>query len=311
MEGNMFRYYVFNDGVATETNEFSKNCLMSIVDPSEEEIKELSERFGIDRRMLTAATDIEEPSMWEHDGGMTYLIIDIPFKDERGNYDTVPLMLITCEDAIIALSEKSTGIIGRFMKKSVRNIDPEDKIGFEIKFIHNVTKEYQQYLKEIDQKRRDVEKKIRTKTGEEEVTLLHDIENSLVYFITSLKGCNAILELIRRDHTIDLNKEQKNLFQITRIENKQAIEMATVYKEIISSTRDLLSTEINFRLERTMQTLAVFTIILTVPMVVTGAYGMNVDLPMQNNPYAFGLIFLGTAMITGLLCLFFKKKRIL
>lgn len=307
----MFRYFIFKNGEAVETDSFSKNCVLSVVDPSENEIIELSEKFGVNPAKLQAATDIEEPSMWERDETGTYLIIDVPYKDENNNYDTIPLMLVICKEVIIGISEKPTGVLSKFIMKNAKYLDPEDKIGFELRFIHSVTKEYQLHLKDIDIRRRSVEKRIKEKLDSGDVTMLHDLENSLVYFITSLKGSNAILELMNHEAAIEHDAEKKGLFQVVKIENKQATEMATVYKEIVGSTRDLLSAEINLKLDFTMQMLAVITIILTIPMIITGAYGMNVDLPLQEKHYAFGIIVVITALITGILSLMFKRKQIL
>lgn len=308
--GLMKQYFVSRNGTITETDAYQKNSLIALTDPSEEELRDLASQFSIDISKLMAATDIEEPSRWEQEDDGTYLIIDVPFRDEYGNFDTVPLMLVLREDAIIALCEKSTGILKRFMNKPGKGADLENKVQFELRLLHAVIKEYQQDLKEIDIKRRTVEKKIKEGTADDDVSLLHDLENSLVYFITSLKGCNAILELMRTNGIDNADEELSRLFETVRIENIQAVEMATVYKEILNSTRDLLSTEINLKLNVTMKTLTVITIILTIPMIVTGAYGMNVDVPLQDKTWAFAAISCGTILFTGIIGFILRKKHI-
>jgi len=217
--------------------------LIAVTEPDESELTGVSEAFGIDRTRLAAATDLEEPSRWEMDGNTTYLIVDLPYRDPNGFFDTTPLMMVLKGKVIVVVGSKPTGIIRRYHDTPGNILDVDNSAEFQAKFLHMLTREYQQDLREIEHKRRAVERNIMDgRGGQEDVTTLHGLENSLVYIITSLRGCNTILELMRHSESEKPDKKTLNILKKVEIEKRQAVEMASVYKEILESTTNLLST---------------------------------------------------------------------
>lgn len=304
--------YVSGDDGITRREGLCTHGLITVNQPTDSELQEVSTAFCIDRSRLAAATDTDEPSRWEKEGGVTYLIVDVPYRDAAGFYDTTPLMMIRKDDVTITLGIRPTGIIRRYLAMPGIALGSENAVEFETNFLHMLTKEYQQILREIDRRRRSVEENIMAgKGGQEDVATLHGLENSLVYIITSLRGCNTILDLMRNSESELPDRKVRSALTKVEIENRQAVEMASVYREILESTTNLLSTEMDLKLNRTMKLLAVLTILLTIPMIISGMYGMNVDLPFQGEGAAFGAIVITTLVLDGLALFVMWKRKIL
>ena len=277
----MLKYYESSCGSIRQADTFVSGGLVTLVDPTESELEGFSVQFGIDRANLLSALDTEEPSRYERDETGSYLYMDVPYVDDSGSYDTVPLLIAYRGDAVLAVCKKSVGLVDKFLNTSGRRIDLSNRSDFQLRLMQSIIKSYQQALREIDQKRRSVHSIITDKDSlsNKDISLLHDLENSLVYITTSLKGIDSLLNIMENEGEIDASVG--TLFKSVTIEIKQAVEMAAVYREIMGSTRELIGTEVNLRLSLIMKKLTVLTIMLTIPMIITGAYGMNVDLPLQ------------------------------
>ena len=148
-----------------------------------------------------------------------------------------------------------------------------------------------QYLKIIDKKSDEVEKKLHISQRNQELIEMLDLEKSLVYFTTSLRGNEVVLEKLMRNTSIPRYEDDEELLEDVIIENKQAIEMAKIYSDILSGTMDAFASVISNNLNIAMKFLSVITIVLTVPTIVTSALGMNVrGIPFANNPYGFWIV---------------------
>ena len=98
------------------------------------------------------------------------------------------------------------------------------------------------------------------------------------------------------------------------MENKQAIEMTTIYRDIINGTRELMTTVINNRLNNVMKFLAAITIVMAIPTIISGIYGMNVSakwMPLANTPYGFEIVCGIILLVSILIALILKKKKML
>lgn len=136
-----------------------------------------------------------------------------------------------------------------------------------------------------------MEKKLHISQRNQELIEMLDLEKSLVYFTTSLRGNEVVLEKLMRNTSIPRYEDDEELLEDVIIENKQAIEMAKIYSDILSGTMDAFASVISNNLNIAMKFLSVITIVLTVPTIVTSALGMNVaGIPFANNPYGFWIV---------------------
>ena len=135
------------------------------------------------------------------------------------------------------------------------------------------------------------------------------LEKSLVYFSTSLKGNELVLEKLLRMDFVKNYPDDTELLEDVIVENKQAIEMSNIYRDILSGTMDAFASVISNNLNIVMKLLAALTIILTVPTIVFGLWGTNVPVPFENTPYGFWLVLLIAVVLTGVSVWFMQRKK--
>ena len=225
------------------------------------------------------------------------ILVDIPLEEIRNAqkaYTTIPLGILLVKDAIITVCGEDTVVLNYFYKNRMRGFSTKKRIRFVYQILLRATNLYQSLLRVIDKKRSEIEKRIGTETTEDkDLITLHELETNLVYFATSLSANKVVLERLTRYERIKTYPEDKDLLDDVIVENRQAIEMTNIYKDIIHGTRDLVSTIINNRLNDVMKFLTSITLVMAIPTIISGIYGMNVSgkwMPLANIPHGFAII---------------------
>ena len=173
---------------------------------------------------------------------------------------------------------------------------------------------YQAYLRVLDKRRIEIEERIEGYTEDVDLMALHELESTLVYFATSLRANGVVLDRLTRYKRLEQYPEDQELLDDVIIENKQAIEMTSIYRDIINSTRELLSSVIDSRLNNVMKYLTSITIVMAIPTVISGLYGMNVNaggMPFASTLQGFGIICIITLLICILALWLLRKKKML
>ena len=171
---------------------------------------------------------------------------------------------------------------------------------------------YQYYLRVMDRRRNLIEQRIQDETEDADLIDLHELESNLVYFATSLRANGVVLDKLARYSSIKQYPEDQELLDDVMVENKQAIEMTGIYRDIISGTRELMTTIINNRLNNIMKFLAAITIVMAIPTIISGIYGMNVSgkwMPLAETPYGFYIVCGIIVLICIIIALILKKKK--
>ena len=169
------------------------------------------------------------------------------------------------------------------------------------------------YLRIIDKKSEEVEEKLQAATRNEELIELLELEKSLVYFTTSLKSNEMVLERLLRVERIKQYPDDTDLLEDVIIENKQAIEMANVYSGILSSMTDAFASIVSNNLNIVMKFLATVTIVLSIPTMIFSAYGMNLDadgMPFAGNPAGFMIVIILALLLSLVVAFIFSKKNL-
>lgn len=172
---------------------------------------------------------------------------------------------------------------------------------------------YLQYLRIIDKKSEVVERELHKSQRNQELIELLELEKSLVYFTTSLRSNEMVLEKLLRSEKIKKYPEDTDLLEDVITENKQAIEMANIYSGILSGTMDAFASVISNNLNIVMKFLATITIVMSIPTMVASFYGMNVNsagMPFASSPYGFVIVLGFAALLSGLVALIFSKKNL-
>ena len=168
---------------------------------------------------------------------------------------------------------------------------------------------YLQYLRHINRMSDKIENELHKSTKNKELIELLSLEKSLVYFSTSLRGNEIVLEKMLRIDAIKKYQEDTDLLEDVIIENKQAIEMAKIYSDILGGIMDVFASIISNNLNIVMKFLTSVTVVMAIPTMVSSMFGMNVAVPLANNPHAFSLIiFISFAISLALTIIMMKKK---
>ena len=293
----------------TQVNSVEEGCWVNLVYPSEDELKTVSATLGVEPTFLRAALDEEETSRIDSEDGQTLIIVDTPAmeKDATGVvYSTLPMGIIVTDKHIITVCLKETSVVRDLQDGLVKDVRTQQRTRFILNILLLVAKRYLQYLKQIDKTYNYMERQLYKSQRNKELIQLLDLEKSLVYFNTSLKANEVTLEKILRGRIVTLYEEDHDLLEDVLIEVRQAIEMAQIYSSIISGMMDAFASVISNNLNVIMKVLTSITILMTVPNIVFGFYGMNVaGLPFSQ---FFWVPILISVVVIVVLAIILKKK---
>ena len=299
----MKRIYLTVDDHLTEIKTLEKGCWVHLQNPTREEIDGLNARFHLDPTYLQAALDEEESARIERDGDQTLIIVDIPYIDNEENgaaYTTIPMGIILVDDVIITVSTRESTIITDFTEERIRSFCTYKRTRFLLQILQRTASRYLTYLKQIDKASLYIQKRLEKDMRNQELLQMMKLEKSLVFFSTSLKGNEMVMERMLRTDILSRYPEDSELLEDVIIENKQAMEMCSIYRNIISSTMDAFASIISNNLNIVMKILTSLTVVLAVPTLCASLWGMNVGVPFQNNPFGFWIV-IGITIVLSLL----------
>ncbi len=313
----MINIYRTDDRIISEIDQYMAGAWVKLTAPTLEECAEISDRFHMDIADVRAALDDEESSRINLEDDYTLILVDIPSAEMRNNrhsYTTIPLGILIAEDVVITVCAEETAVLRSFVEQRVRDFSTKKQMRFTYQVLYNACMVYQSLLRSIDRKRTEIEERIDKNTEDVDLIDLHELESNLVYFATSLRANGVVLDRLTRYGRLRQYSEDQELLEDVIIENRQAIEMTQIYRDIINGTRELMSTVINNRLNNVMKYLAAITIVMSIPTIISGLWGMNVGgkwMPFSSTPHGFAIICLSTLLLCVFVMLWLRKKKML
>lgn len=297
----MLKYYKLSGGAKEIKNpeEFKNADMIKVVDPQYEDIYKISKKERIIHEYLKDSLDKNEIPRIDNYKNQLFLLIRVPSEDGKNPnnviYKTTPLGLVLTPEKLVAITSEDVNIIDVVVNNYGKRLDGIRE--FTLNTLLATTKRYLKYLKTLNSNIIKAEDRLRRNQSNQELINLMEIEKSLVYFTTSLKGNQMVMERLLMSKVIEEDWEKDFIKEII-IENNQALEMAQLYSNIIDSLTSAFSSIISNNLNIVMKALAALTIILNFPMLVSSVYGMNVPLPFQNDEYAFLIVIIISIILT-------------
>lgn len=284
----MINYYISESGKIVEITKPQAGCWISCVNPLESEIDYLVGELGFEHDFIRAALDAEESSRIETENDQVMLIIDYPnvtrneHEVQTVQFTTLPMAYITKNNYVLTVSLEDNPVLEDIVMNRIKNVYPEFKTQFILKLLLNIAKRYLLYLRQIDRIAMSTESSLQKSMRNKEIMQLLGLQKSLVYFSTSLRSNEATINKMSRGRTLRLYEEDVDLLEDVLIEVRQGIEMSEIYTNILSSTMDAFASIISNNLNIVMKILTSLTIVMAVPNIVFGFYGMNIlDLPFD------------------------------
>ena len=307
---------IYNTNIETnqleERNKIQKGC-----SPSDEEIINVCSELKISTDYVKDSLDYEEKARidTEEDDGTVLFVIDVPVIEKEGDsytYSTMPLgVIIVRDDYIVTVSLRKSIVIEKFIKSKVKNFVTYMKSRFLFQIMLENSSAYLTYLKRINKETEIAESTLKHSMKNRELLKMLSLEKSLVYFTTSIKSNEVVMEKTLRGKFIKLYEDDEDILEDAIIENKQAIEMGKIYSDILNGTMDAYASIISNNLNGVMKFLTSITIVLAIPTMVSSFWGMNVELPFQNNINGFAIMVAISIILTLGVTVWLKKKDML
>lgn len=312
-------YKIYNTDIETNTtrqiNAFEKGCWINMVAPTETEIATICNKLNIEEEDIRYSLDFEEKARVEvEDNGNMLFIVDVPIIEKESTndiYTTMPLGMIVVKDSyFITVSLRENEIIKQ-LEKVKSNIQTYKRSRFIFQILYTNASMFLKYLKQINKETEIAESVLKSSMKNKELLKLLNSEKGLVYFTTSLKANELVMEKTLRGKIIKLYEADEDLLEDAIIENKQAIEMAKIYSDILNGTMDTYASIISNNLNGVMKFLTSITIILAVPTLIASLWGMNVPVPFQGSAIGFPVLCIISLIITLIMVIWLKRKNFL
>lgn len=292
-------------------DEIESGVWINLINPSDNEVDLVSKSTGIPETMIKTALDEEETAHIDYDGSYRMIVVDIPIIEEANDsyvYNTIPLSIITGKSYILTVCLKETSIISDFLEARVKNFSTRKLIRFILQILYKNSVKFLSYLKQIDKTSHRIQTELNKSMKNKEIFQLLELEKSLVYFSTASKSNQTVIEKIAKFEEIKDLTEELNLLDDLIIENRQAIEMCNIYREILIGTMDAFASIISNNVNIVMKLLTIITIILSIPTLIASLWGMNVPVPFETNPIGFYIVLIITIPVTVGVALFLIKR---
>lgn len=299
-----------------EVEKYERGSWINLICPTEDEIKDVCRKINIKEDFIRYALDNEEKARIDiDDDGTILFIVDVPIIEKENDievYTTMPIgMIIVRDDFFITVSLKENDIIQEIEKNVYKNVITYKKSRMIFQILFQNAAMYLKLLKQINKETEIAENVLKNSMRNKELLKLLSLEKSLVYFTTSLKSNEVVMEKTLRGKIIKLYDEDEDILEDAIVENKQAIEMAKIYSDILNGTMDAYASIISNNLNGVMKFLTSITIVLSIPTMIASFWGMNVRVPLQDNAWGFIIIMTVSILLGVVTTLWLKKKDML
>jgi magnesium transporter len=278
---------------------------INLIHPSAEELRAVEEKYNIYPDTLSDLLDVDELSRVEKEEEYILIIMRVPLHkpEEEIPYTTIPMGIVFTGSTVITISVLENEIIKDLAENRVRGFTLGTRGSFLLHLFMRAAVYYLRYLKEINRATATIQKELQRSVENNELIELLSYEKALVFFTTSLKSNELLIDKIHRPLFFSFTEEEQDLYEDCVTENRQAIEMSNIYSNILSGMMDAFASVISNNLNVVMKRLTVINLILMIPTLFASIFGMNVPLPFESAPWAFPAVIgisLGISLISTL-----------
>ena len=284
----MRTYWNTQNGLCT-IPEWTPNCWVQVTCPTDEDTDFLENTLGIPDYFLDDIADTDERPRYDHDEGWALIILRIPYVKEvrsRTPYTTIPLGIIMKGEVCITVCNFETNMMIDFVTyQQRRGIGFTDSVDMVFRLFLSSAVWYLKRLKQIsaliDQSKRNLDAKV----DNADLISLSRLQDSLTYFVTSIRGNETLLSKLKFKLKVD--ELDADLIEDVNIELSQARETAGIYANILDSTMDTYANLINNNMSQVMKMLTSVSLILMFPTLIASLFGMNLINGMETGWWGF------------------------
>ncbi len=302
------------NGILVPQDSIGRECWVNMFVPTEAEMSKVAEATGIPWDFLADPLDADERSRLDMENDCLLVVIQAPLfneADDRIPYITIPIGIVITPEVVVTVCRSPDDLVGQLLSVRSKHIATDEGMRFTLHLMQRVAMNYLRDLKDLSRMTLQMEQELYKSTRNEELIRLLNAGKSLVYFITSLEANGVTMGRLLQTKLIALDEEEEDLLEDAITENRQALGMARIHSDILSSVSDALASIISNNMNKVVKFLTGFTIIMMIPNIITGAYGMNTALPFADDgsPLNFCMIMLASLAASCATWWFFRKKR--
>ncbi|MCR4725995.1 MAG: magnesium transporter CorA family protein [Clostridia bacterium] len=297
------------------TSEFLVNKWVNLVNPDDREIEKIAAMTGISEDGIKAALDEEERARIDKEDDCVMILLDVPIIEEDPEndyytYGTIPMSIIHKDNFLVTVCLKENSVINDFKYGRVKNVETQKSTRLTFQLLYAISTKYLYYLRLINKASQRLQSNLEKNMSNDALLEMLDLQKSLVYFSTSISANDAVIEKLNKQSYLKKYEEDQDVIDDASIENKQAAEMCSIYREIMNGTMEAYGTIISNNLNGIMKVLAALTLVLSVPTLIASLFGMNLGgIPGEHSVWGFGVVCAVSFILAVISGIFLYKKK--
>lgn len=305
----MRTFWNINNGLRT-LDEWTPGCWVQVTCPSEEDEEFLFNELEIPTYFLDDIRDKDERARYEYEEGWSLVILRIPYVKEvrsRTPHTTIPLGIIMNKGVCVTVCNYETNMMIDFVSyQQKRGLGFTDSVDLTFRLFLSSAVWYLKRLKQINVLIEESKRNLDHSIDNEDLIGLSRLQDSLTYFVTSIRGNETLLSKLKFKLPVD--ELDAELIEDVNIEMNQARETANIYANILDSTMETYASIINNNMAGVMKQLTSISLILMVPTLIASIFGMNLLNGMETTSWGMPVVVVGSLVVTGLFYWIFRKR---
>ena len=297
------------------TSEFLVNKWINLVNPDDREVDKITSLTGISEEYLKAALDEEERARIDKDDNCVMVLMDVPIIEEDPEndyytYGTIPMSIIHKDNYLVTVCLRENSVVNDFKVGRVKNVETFKSTRLTFQLLYAVSTKFLYYLRLINKASQRVQSTLEKNMKNNAILEMLDLQKSLVYFSTSISANDAVIEKLNKQNYLKKYEEDQDVIDDAGIENKQAAEMCSIYREIMNGTMEAYGTIISNNVNDIMKFLTALTLVISVPTLIASLFGMNLGgIPGLTSPWGFGVVCAISLFLAVVAGIFLAKKK--
>ena len=295
-----------------EKAQWLPNSWVNVVCPNNDDFEFLTKTLNVPESFLDDIADTDERPRTDTEGNWLLTILRIPVQNKQNGslpFATVPIGIITNNEIIVSVCYHNTDLLPDFIEHTRRKgIVVRNKLDLILRLIYSSAVWFLKYLKQINIDISAAEKELERSIRNEDLLRLMRLQKTLVYFNTSIRGNEVMIGKLKTIFQ-DTDFLDKELVEDVIIELKQALNTVNIYSDILTGTMDAFASIISNNVNTIMKRMTSLSIVLMLPTFIASFYGMNVDIHLEEVPFAFSLIVLFSIGLSTLAFVIFRKIK--
>ena len=295
-----------------EKAQWLPNSWINVVCPNNDDFEFLTKTLNVPESFLDDIADTDERPRTDTEGNWLLTILRIPVQNKQNEnlpFGTVPIGIITNNEIIVSVCYYNTDLLPDFIEHTRRKgIIVRNKLDLILRLIYSSAVWFLKYLKQINLDISAAEKELERSIRNEDLLRLMRLQKTLVYFNTSIRGNEVMIGKLKTIFQ-DTDYLDKELVEDVIIELKQALNTVNIYSDILTGTMDAFASIISNNVNTIMKRMTSLSIVLMLPTLIASFYGMNVDIHLEEVPFAFSLIVLFSIGLSTLAFVIFRKIK--